>query len=59
MFVWEKAGRVYIVENGVRHSIPLIDIREEVGNWRDFGLIGFALDPDFFVQRAHLPALHR
>lgn len=28
-------------------SNPLIDISEEVGNWRDHGLLGFALDPDF------------
>lgn len=48
MFVWEKAGRVWIVENGVKAAAPLIDISEEVGDWRDFGLVGFALDPDFY-----------
>ena len=47
MYVWEKEGKVWIVENGVRHANPLIDISEEVGNWRDFGLVGFALDPNF------------
>ncbi len=47
IFVWEKAGRVWIVENGVKSATPLIDISEEVGDWRDFGLLGFALDPDF------------
>jgi glucose/arabinose dehydrogenase len=31
----------------VQHAHPLIDISEEVGNWRDHGLLGFALDPDF------------
>ncbi len=47
MYVWEKAGRIWIVENGVRQPVPLLDIREEVGNWRDHGLLGMALHPDF------------
>ena len=47
MYVWEKGGVVWIVENGVKLPTPLIDISEEVGNWRDFGLLGFALDPNF------------
>ena len=46
-FVWEKAGKVWIIENGVRLSQPLVDISEEVGNWRDHGMLGFALDPGF------------
>ncbi|WNJ19547.1 PQQ-dependent sugar dehydrogenase [Pontibacter sp. G13] len=48
MYVVEKAGRIWIVErNGRKRSQPLIDISEEVGSWRDFGLLGLALDPDF------------
>ncbi len=47
MYVWEKRGMVWIVENGVRLPTPLIDISDEVGNWRDHGLLGFALDPQF------------
>src|SRR6218665_2987570 len=47
MYVWEKGGKVWIVENGVKRSQPFIDISEEVGDWRDFGLVGFALDPNF------------
>lgn len=47
MYVWEKAGRIWIVENGARLPEPLLDISEEVGGWRDFGLLGVALDPDF------------
>jgi glucose/arabinose dehydrogenase len=46
-YVWERAGQVWIVENGVKQSPPLIDISEEVGGWRDFGLLGFALHPNF------------
>ena len=26
---------------------PMLDIRDEVGNWRDHGMLGFAADPDF------------
>ena len=47
MYVWERRGQVWIVENGVKASQPLLDISEEVGNWRDFGLLGVALDPNF------------
>ncbi len=38
---------MWIVDNGTRLASPLVDISEEVGNWRDHGLLGFALDPDF------------
>ena len=48
MYVWDKNGFVQIVDtNGVKLPDPLIDISEEVGNWRDHGLLGFALDPNF------------
>lgn len=47
MFVWDKAGRVWIVENDQRLPTPLIDLSDEVGNWRDYGMLGFALHPNF------------
>jgi hypothetical protein len=47
MYVWERKGKVWVVVNGVKQSTPLLDISEEVGGWRDFGLLGFALDPNF------------
>lgn len=50
LYVWEKSGKVWIVQNGVRLPAPLIDISEEVGNWRDHGCLGFALDPEFLVN---------
>lgn len=50
MYVWEKGGKVWIVENGVKSAQPLLDISEEVGNWRDFGLLGFVLDPNFLTN---------
>jgi beta-lactam-binding protein with PASTA domain/glucose/arabinose dehydrogenase len=46
-YVWEKAGRVWIKEYGSNTWSTLIDISEEVGDWGDYGLLGFALDPDF------------
>ncbi|MCB0771493.1 MAG: PQQ-dependent sugar dehydrogenase [Flavobacteriales bacterium] len=46
-YVWEKGGKVWIISGGVRLPNPLIDLSAEVGNWRDHGLLGFALDPDF------------
>lgn len=50
MFVWEREGKVWIVNDGVKAAQPLIDLSEEVGNWRDFGLLGFALDPEFLAN---------
>lgn len=50
MYVWEKSGKVWIVENGVRLATPLIDISPEVGNWRDHGCLGFTLDPNFLTN---------
>ncbi|MEM6316041.1 MAG: GEVED domain-containing protein [Bacteroidota bacterium] len=53
MYVWEKGGKVWTVSKGIKSTEPLIDISEEVGNWRDFGLVGFALDPNF-LNNGHL-----
>lgn len=47
MYVWEKGGKVFIVENGQKQQKPLIDLSEEVLNFNDHGLNGFALDPKF------------
>lgn len=47
IYVWEKRGRVWIVEDGVRLPNPLLNIDQEVGNWGDYGMLGFALDPNF------------
>ena len=45
MYVWEKEGKVHIIDaNGELLSDPLIDISEEVTNWKDHGLMGFVLD---------------
>src|SRR5262245_33681682 len=47
MYQWDRDGRVWIYEDDIRETVPLIDISEEVGNWGDHGLLGFALDPHF------------
>ncbi len=50
MYVWEKGGRVSFREYGGNTWTLLIDISDEVGNWGDHGLLGFALDPNFNVN---------
>ncbi|MFI5132144.1 MAG: PQQ-dependent sugar dehydrogenase, partial [Chitinophagales bacterium] len=52
LFVWEKGGRVYVCNrngagNYIKQAIPVLNISEEVGDWRDHGMLGFALDPNF------------
>ncbi|MCS6773808.1 MAG: PQQ-dependent sugar dehydrogenase [Thermoflexales bacterium] len=46
IFIAEKAGRVKVWKDGVLHARPVIDIRDEVNNFVDRGLIGMALDPN-------------
>jgi PKD repeat protein/glucose/arabinose dehydrogenase len=50
MYAWERGGKVWIVEHGVKASTPFIDLSEEVGGWRDFGLLGFCLHPNFYTN---------
>ncbi|NUN95777.1 MAG: PQQ-dependent sugar dehydrogenase, partial [Candidatus Omnitrophica bacterium] len=48
MVVWERNGKVWMCSpTGQRPSQPLLDISEEVGGWRDFGLLSVALHPNF------------
>ncbi len=52
LFVWEKDGRVYVCNrdasgNYIKQATPVLDISEEVANWGDHGLMGFALDPNY------------
>jgi len=51
LFVWDKAGRVWVsVWNGtqyIKQPTAILDISPEVGNWRDFGLLSLCLDPNF------------
>lgn len=48
LLAWERGGRIWMMNaNGVRLSQAVLDIHDEVGGWRDFGLLGLAVDPDF------------
>ena len=51
LFVWEKGGKVYVcnLSGGVyvKQATPVLDISAEVGNWRDHGMLGLALDPNY------------
>jgi uncharacterized repeat protein (TIGR01451 family) len=47
IYVVERAGRVWLIEDGQRLATPFLDVSQEVGGWRDYGLLGFALHPNF------------
>ena len=47
MYEWDRDGRVWVFQNDIRQPTPVLDISEEVGNWSDHGLLGFALHPNF------------
>jgi glucose/arabinose dehydrogenase/PKD repeat protein len=47
LWVWERGGRVWIVDDANPVATPVLDISPEVGAWSDHGLLGFALHPDF------------
>jgi glucose/arabinose dehydrogenase len=48
LLAWERGGRVWMMDaSGTRLSEPVLDIRDEVGAWRDFGLLGLAVHPNF------------
>ena len=50
-YVWEKGGVVWLLDsNDVRLPEPFLDLSEEVAEWRDHGLLGFVLDPDFLFN---------
>ena len=50
-FVWDKIGRVYVSSwDGIQYiqqTTPALDLSDEVGNWGDFGLLSFCLDPNY------------
>jgi glucose/arabinose dehydrogenase len=56
LFIWEKGGKVYVCNwnNATqlydKQSTAVLDISEEVGNWRDHGMLGFALDPNYDIN---------
>ena len=48
-FVWERTGQVWSVEadGETNAAAPVLDLSDEVGAWRDHGLLGVALHPAF------------
>lgn len=48
--VTEKRGYVWMVANGVKSAQPVLDIRADVLDQNDRGLISIARDPAFFVN---------
>ena len=50
LFVAEKAGRVWVVEHGVRRTVPVWDGTDVVLANGDRGLTGLAVDPNFLVN---------
>lgn len=47
LFVWERDGRVWIVDPDSPVLQPFLEISDEVGSWGDFGMLGFTLHPNF------------
>jgi fibronectin type 3 domain-containing protein/PKD repeat protein/3-deoxy-D-manno-octulosonate 8-phosphate phosphatase KdsC-like HAD superfamily phosphatase len=47
LWVWERGGRVWIVDDANPVTSAIMDISPEVGAWADHGMLGFALHPDF------------
>ncbi|MCI0451102.1 MAG: PKD domain-containing protein, partial [Candidatus Latescibacteria bacterium] len=51
IFVGEKSGVVYIIENGLKLGTPFIDLSWDVLDHHDRGLLGMVLDPDYANTR--------
>jgi glucose/arabinose dehydrogenase len=51
MYVWEKDGKVYVVDGSVKTLF--LDISEEVAIYGDYGILGFALDPNY-INNGHV-----
>ncbi len=47
LYVGEKDGIIWRLEDGQKISPPLLDISDEVGGYGDHGLLGFELHPNF------------
>jgi len=48
VLAFERSGLVWLVRSdGTRQPTPVLDIKDEVGAWRDHGLLGLAVHPAF------------
>lgn len=51
VIAWERAGRIWMVEPGSsRGPALMLDLHEEVGGWRDYGLLSVLPHPDFLTN---------
>jgi glucose/arabinose dehydrogenase len=50
MYIAQKDGVVRVLENGTLLSTPFIDIRSQVNNTRDRGLLSIAVHPEFSTK---------
>lgn len=57
IFILEKAGRVKVWKNGQLYAQPMLDIRDEVNDFVDRGLLGIAIDPNF-MQNGYIYLLY-
>lgn len=57
IFILEKAGRVKVWKDGQLNTQPMLDIRDEVNDFVDRGLLGIAIDPNF-MQNGYLYLLY-
>ncbi len=57
IFILEKAGRVKVWKDGLLYTQPMLDIRDEVNDFVDRGLLGIAIDPDF-MQNGYIYLLY-
>ncbi len=50
-YLWSQEGKVWLFDaDGAIESTPFLDISEEVLNWKDHGLVGFALDNNYLAN---------
>lgn len=55
---WERGGRIWMLEpSGARIEPALLDLSDEVGGWRDHGLLSVAPHPNF-LQNGQLFLLY-
>jgi len=50
IFFTEKAGTVRVFDRGILQPTPFIDLRHEVNTYRDRGMLGLAVHPNFPAQ---------
>ena len=62
-YIWQQGGTVHLMDtSGVISQNPFIDLSEEITEYVDHGLLGFALDPQFetngYVYLLYVVDLH-